>query len=292
MGSLILLAAIFIPVVLLAGVLMGWKYFVSRDKRRSPLNFKLFHLPGEQLRQRIAEEEEKLTEAVLLVAISGPAFLLAWLFARLHKLDWSRIELGVSDLILAMAGLAVLGYGVAKTIKHVGIKRRYRQGLEGELAVAQCLTTLIGEDCIVFHDVPAEKFNLDHVIIGPHVVFAVETKSRLKPEKTGSDSARVRYDGARLQFPEHIEVRPLEQARNQARWLAQYLGSAAGEKVKVVPVLALPGWFVESTPESRSADVVVNNCKNPRFVVSEKFGPPMAEHLRQRIAHALTLRYE
>ncbi len=291
MGSLILFAAICIPFVLMAGALMGWKYFVSRDKRRSPLNFKIFHLPGEQLRQRIAEEEENLTEAVLMVAISGPAFLLAWLLARLHKLDWSKIELGAGDLTLGLVGLLVLGYGIAKIIKHVRIKRRYRQGLEGELAVAQCLTALIGEGCIVFHDIPAENFNLDHVVIGPQAVFAIETKSRLKPEKTGRDSARVHYDGARLQFPEHIEVRPLEQARNQARWLEQHLAGAAGEKVKVVPVLALPGWYVETPREPVGAEVVVNNCKNPRFVMSDNFGPPMAEHLRLRIAHALAQRY-
>ena len=34
----------------------------------------------------------------------------------------------------------------------------------------------------VFHDVPGDKaFNVDHVVIGPQGVFAVETKGRGKP---------------------------------------------------------------------------------------------------------------
>ena len=44
----------------------------------------------------------------------------------------------------------------------------------------------------------ADKFNIDHVIIGPAGVYAVETKARRKPETgKGRSDARVVYDGTK-----------------------------------------------------------------------------------------------
>jgi hypothetical protein len=43
---------------------------------------------------------------------------------------------------------------------------------------------------------------------------------------------------------------PLEQAERQAQWLAKWATSAIGDLVTVVPVLALPGWFVQQTGRS------------------------------------------
>jgi hypothetical protein len=53
-----------------------------------------------------------------------------------------------------------------------------RIGYDGELATAQELNQLMRHGYYVFHDLQAENFNIDHIVIGPAGVFAVETKSR------------------------------------------------------------------------------------------------------------------
>ena len=53
----------------------------------------------------------------------------------------------------------------------------------------------------VYHDLPAEGFNIDHVAVGRNGVFAMETKGRSKPAK---GNVTVVYDGRTLRFPDRI----------------------------------------------------------------------------------------
>ena len=161
-------------------------------------------------------------------------------------------------------------------------------GLDAELAVGQELNTLMFEGFRVFHDFPAENFNIDHIAVGPAGVFAVETKGRPKPIKgRGKVDAKVFSDGDVLRFPDWNESEPLEQAKWQAKWLAKWLSSAVGQSVSVKPVLALPGWFVEMT---KRGDVVVYSGKSPQFFSKLKIGEGLPEPLVLRIAHQLEQR--
>ena len=83
----------------------------------------------------------------------------------------------------------------------------------------------------------------------------------------------------------------MEQARYQAMWLEQFLAKGVGAPVRVMPVVALPGWYVEQTNRSVRHDVLVSNCHNSSFMVGEKFGAPMSAEIRSRIAHVLSERY-
>lgn len=65
----------------------------------------------------------------------------------------------------------------------------------------------------VYHDFVADKFNIDHIVVGSAGVFAVETKARAKPMSDDrSADAMVTYDGRCLYFPRWKETHPLEQA--------------------------------------------------------------------------------
>lgn len=293
MKYVVLVAVVLAPILLIGtiGALGRWQ--AERDGRRTPISEVLMNLPGEQLRKRIAELDERLSMTLVAAISMGPIGLLVWLFSPSGPGVAMPDGLRAGDLLIlavvvsSIVGVSVQAVGIAKRM------RRARQGLEAEIAVAQGLQSLIAEGCMVFHDVPADGFNLDHVVVGPSAVFLVETKSRRKPRERGKASARVVYDGQRLQFPEHVESKPLDQARHEARWLSEFLEGAAGEKVRVVPVLALPGWYVENGPEirGRQPDVWVTNARNPAFMHKVGFGPPLAPDLRRRVAYALTRRY-
>lgn len=289
MGNLLLLCAVVSPVLFSALGLFLWRYVVDRDDRRSPINLALHHQAGEQLRRAVEKANDTFSESMTLVAILGPLFMLAWLLVRMEHFDWTQLQLGLGDGLLAMFALVMWGGLTWRTIAAGRRLRRLRRGLRAELATAQCLTPLIAEGCYVLHDVPGDGFNIDHVVIGPQVVFAVESKSRMKPAKGGKDSARVQYDGKLLRFPEHAETKPLDQAKAQARWLQRELSGAVGEDIKVVPVLSLPGWFVDG--RGNRDDVVVCNPLNPAFMLRPAFGEAMEPALRKRLLHALSKRY-
>ncbi len=145
---------------------------------------------------------------------------------------------------------------------------------------------------MVFHDFPADRFNIDHIVVAPHAVYAVETKSRRKPATGGKAAARVGYDGTALSFPTHVERRPIDQAKAQAEWLRRFLTSALGEPVGVTPVLALPGWYVDLSREGSRAEVIVNNLRNPLFLMKMGGNTSAPDTVRQkRVAHALAERY-
>src|SRR5690606_5819201 len=105
---------------------------------------------------------------------------------------------------------------------------------------------------------PAENFNIDHVVIGPRAVYAVETKSVRRPKGKGdADVHRVSYDGKALRFPDFVNTDALAQAARQAQWLKRKLHEALGMEVPVVAALALPGWFIDRTEAGKGADVMV-----------------------------------
>jgi hypothetical protein len=277
--------------LLALGVLLLSRLFRGFDKRRSPLTLKVLNLPGEGLRRSIEKHDEGFNENASLALVVGPLVLMSWLLIRLDRIipDWTMVKFGAGDWLLIAIAVAMVGWCAWRMIFHANRRRLFRQGLEAEQAVAQCLMPLMAEGMAVFHDFPGDKFNIDHVVVGRGAVFAVETKSRKKPEAKGRESARVNYDGKRLEFPEHVETKPLQQALVQAQWLQKFLASGVGEPVRVIPVLALPGWYVES--RAPRPEVLVSNCHNPSFMASNNFGPEFDGAMRKRIAHVLAERY-
>jgi len=54
----------------------------------------------------------------------------------------------------------------------------------------------------------------------------------------------VEYDGTTLQFPWGSNRDYVEQAKRNAKSLADFLSKSTGMKVWVNPLLVLPGWYV------------------------------------------------
>ncbi|MBN1547047.1 MAG: NERD domain-containing protein [Syntrophaceae bacterium] len=58
------------------------------------------------------------------------------------------------------------------------LRKNYRLGYEGEMATGQELNMLMLEGYHVFHDFPADRFNIDHIVVSPNGVIAIETKAK------------------------------------------------------------------------------------------------------------------
>lgn len=152
---------------------------------------------------------------------------------------------------MAIHALVFLGaewWVLAGIYRRIKERTNYRLGLSGELAVGEELNKLMLEGCRVYHDFPGgPDWNIDHIIVAPSGVFAVETKARHKRQSTKDQPAHVViYTGDMLLFPARPETKPLEQVERNARQLAKFIEKSAAEKVVVTPLLALPGWLVKS----------------------------------------------
>ena len=76
----------------------------------------------------------------------------------------------------------------------------------------------------VYHDFPADKFNIDHIVVGRSGIFAVETKARSKPtSKNRNEDATVEYNGKMLMFPNGDDYKIIEQAERQTSWLSKWM---------------------------------------------------------------------
>jgi hypothetical protein len=163
-----------------------------------------------------------------------------------------------------------------------------RAGFDAELAVGQELDQLMRTGAAVFHDFPAENFNIDHIVISTKGVFAVETKGYTKPgDRRGKEGATVTFNGTDLQFPMWKTKEPLEQAERQAQWLSKWATSATGDPVTVTPVLALPGWFVNQTGRS---SVRVYSGRALSGLLGAGAGELLSPQLVQRITHQVEQR--
>jgi hypothetical protein len=230
------------------------------DKERSPLRDKPLRLPG----QSIQEERGRLLEDKL-----EPWLLMATFFIVLAGWEWMRVWLQLPPkpwLVTACAVLmlAFLAFRVIRLRPHL---RALKQGMDGERAVGQFLERLREKGYHVFHDIVGTGFNLDHVLIGPAGVFAVETKTWSKPVKC---DARVvcTGDGIRVagQTPERS---PIQQAKGASAWLKQLLAESTGRRIEVFPVVLFPGWFVEQDQVSRREVWVLEPKSLPAFLERE-----------------------
>lgn len=291
MDTLIMVTVLMISTGLpisLAVVMVVWQRLVQkRDGRRSPLAGKLAHLPGEQLRRRMDDLSNAIDERVVVLLMIGPMTAMTILLPHVR---WAALRLSGLNWATLVAAIGLVLWSLLRLLSLWRERRQCKDGLHAEIAVAQCLDRLQAQDCLVAHDIPAGNFNIDHVVIAPSAVFMVETKSRRK-KGDGQASAKVVYDGKSLQFPEWVETAPLEQARAQARWLADYLRAETGDSVPVIPVVCLPGWFVTLGKEAHRGDVRVINPKMTSMFTETGNRPRLEMAHRNRIVNALYKRY-
>ncbi len=98
------------------------------------------------------------------------------------------------------------------------------------------------------------NFNLDHVVLSPHGIFVIETKTRSKRE----GNPKVTFDGNALLIDGMTPLDdPLAQARANAKWLRELLKQSTGEDYPVRPSVAFPGWWIEGGTKALQSEVWV-----------------------------------
>ena len=278
------------PALLLLAVLgiilvLHWtiQFRLRHSKRRSPFPENFLRNPGETLRKQIDDTTDDIfTYAVYLLMLPPLVFA-----GHISSSYFAGIPETVSRTTISILTLAAfMAFFLVKLVKSMNRRRTLRLGYDGELAVAQHLYPVMRLGYHVFHDFPCPGFNIDHIVVGPAGVFAVETKARRKPvlgNGKGKEEAQVIYNGTALQFPTWMETKPLEQAERQAGWLSGHLSKAVGAEIHAKPVLALPGWYIRRT--SPKGIFVVNPKAFPGLLKRRE----LSDSMIGRIVHQLEM---
>jgi len=276
-----------VPFVATVCVLWLWVKKKDLSGRRNPLTRDLLRAPGESLRERISDINFDVAAFFALSPLPLIYIYAAAMSEKAFSGHWPPLRVIVLDGIAAAGMLSWIWWRLWTLLR---TRRFLTLGYEAELAVGQELNQLLSQGFHVFHDVAGREFNIDHVVIGSTGVFAVETKGRSKPgaRQDASESQKVMYDGASLQFPGWIETKPLQQAQMQANWLQEWLSSAIGEGVAVQPVLVLPGWYIERT--SGHGMPVLPGANLQKYFEKPKGETRLDEIHINRIAHQLDRR--
>ncbi|HSI09104.1 MAG: nuclease-related domain-containing protein [Rariglobus sp.] len=251
------------------GVFVGliiWRKRSRKDRKPFPDQLKLQRGPGETVRKRMNELDEKSVDK-FLVAFITPLVIagaLLWITTRLAP-SWQPVSL----IVTLIFTLATLAWVANRLIAHLQEWQNCYLGYFGERIVGEALDPLKTDGFRIFHDVPAgdakNPFNIDHVIVGPSGVFAVETKTRRKGRaRAGFAEHQIIYDGQVLAYPWGEDRHGLDQAARQAVWLQAWLEQLIGQPVRVQPILTFPGWMVIT--RARGAVTVLNPKQIPAAV--------------------------
>ena len=189
-------------------------------------------LPGQSLR----EQKERLLENRVAPLYLGTAFLwILWLW------ELQTHQPPTPTLVLC---LAIIATGTSSIVfRRLFFRfRNLTRGEHGELTVAESLEQLRTIGYRPIHDIVGKGFNIDHVLVGPAGVFAIETKFR-----RGSGEISFR-NGEGLFIGEREEEGDcLRQARNNAIDVRRMIWEHCGFFQWVTPLVVFVGnWRVRN----------------------------------------------
>lgn len=227
---------------------------------RSPLKAKPLRTPGQSVSDEIQRVlDDKVLPTMLVVAALWMIALIEWfgVIAKAPRMPWIYTA-------IAIAATAYAAWLFRRAKRKVV---QLKQARDGELVVGQFLDGLREDGARIFHDIPGEEFNLDHVVISQKGIFVVETKTLSKPHP---DSRITIKDESVLVSGFEMDRDPVRQVRAQISWLARVLEESTGRNFPIKGSVVFPGWFVEPPPPGSKLEVWVLSARAlPSFIENE-----------------------
>lgn len=243
-------------------VFQSSKINFANQNMKSPLKDKPLRNPGESIDNQL---NDLLSDEIL------PYIMISCFMIMLSMMEWHHwyFKATPSPWIYSLFALIAVIYSAVKIFRALKKAKALKQGRDGEKAVGQYLENLRENGAKVFHDIPGENFNLDHVVICKSGLYVIETKTYSKPDK---GEAKIIFNGDAIFLNGKIKTdKPIIQVRAASKWLNDLIQETTGLKLTVKPVIVFPGWFIEPTSESKTSDVWVLNPKAlPTFIGNSK----------------------
>ncbi len=231
----------------------------NRQGKRNPITEKPLRNAGQSLN----EELDRLFNDRML-----PYFLAAALFFIATIMNWlsyfSRSHLFLSNCFFTVIATVVIIYASLKIISLKKVADSLNLGLKGEKFIGEFLDSFKEKGYKVYHDIPGESWNIDHVVVSCDGVYTIETKTRMKPSK---GEISVLYDGDSIRInggPPETDA--IIQAKAQSRWLREFIVKQTGLDIFIQPVILFPEWWVKKSSPHKPEVWVLNQKALPKFI--------------------------
>ncbi|SRR6266436_2873612 len=230
---------------------------------------------GESLRQR----RENFLDSYLPPIVFVPfLFWFVYLVTKIQQSNQSVREprLWLWLAIITTIAAAVWFWGLLPFV------RRLNRGERGELHVADMLEDLRTESYKPIHDIVGDGFNVDHVVVGPGGVFAIETKFRSGNGEITFRSGEGLFVGGSLE-----EKDCLKQARGSAAAVRRLIEENCGRREYVTPIVVFVGdWKVRNDwrdTDTRvfTPDGLLNYIRNQQPQLTRRDIELIASHLER-----------
>jgi len=195
-----------------------------------------------------------------LLYLAFPSLIVKWLNQTLPP------HITPITIIISIISLIGIIYCIFRLIIIVKRIKSYKLGRDGERIVAEIFDNLREQGFVVFHDIVAGNFNIDHVILTPHGIFTVETKTYSKPH----DGKITFKDENIIAGNMNLGNKIIVQAEFESKWLKSTLKESTGKNYPVMPAIVFPGWFVQPIPVHLKKKIWILNPKAlPSFIKNE-----------------------
>ena len=222
------------------------------SKKKSPIKSKLLRQAGQSVSEGL---EEIVFDRILSYYCM---VVMIWVLAFYEWLQYFR-NAPPAPVAVTSVAIGVTAYALFRGAPLYRKAKHYKLGLSGEKAVGEYFDRLRANGYRVYHDIPGDGWNIDHVIISTRGIYTIETKTRSKPP---IGEAKIIFSGNAVSVdggPQ--DERPIRQSLAQARQLRTILKEATGRDFPVQPVVVYPGWFVDQGHDTLKTDVWVLNPK-------------------------------
>jgi hypothetical protein len=230
----------------------------KKKKYRSPVEGPLRRLPGQSVRD---ERDRLLNDQTLdyLIVALGFCSLAAW--------EWLRrwLQVPFAPEIFTLFAVGMTGYCAFRIFPLRKEIRNLNQAEKGERRVSELLTQLRRKRYVAFDDLVVDQSNIDHVVVGPGGIFAIETKAY---SVFGNGCVGVDELGVLRLSKKPATKDPLRQATRSAANIVKILKDRMRSDFNVTPVLIFPGWTLRGA-KAETGVVVLNDAMITEFFESQ-----------------------
>jgi hypothetical protein len=204
--------------------------------------------------QSIRDEKERLIDNRLLPYVM--VFSYSWLLFGWEAFKaWSHQPPEPTPMLcVAIVTTGIAAIGLLRLRKRFG---KLNRGESGEMKVGETLEELRGRGYRPFHAIRRDKFDIDHVVLGPEGVFVIETKWR-------SGKGVINFRNGEGLFvnglPDASERDPLAQARGNAAEVRKMIKEDCQLDVWTTALVVFVGdWKVKETWQTTDVRVVAES---------------------------------
>lgn len=168
------------------------------------------------------------------------------------------------SIIVTSALMTLVVVKMFKVFKSFNEFQPLRLGYQGEVYTGQELNYLMRKGAYVYHDLPYQYGNIDHLVVSTGGIFAVETKTFRKYTKAnGERDSEIRVENGSLKFSGYSTSQPIKQALRHKDYLSKEIERRLGISPPVQAVVALPGWYIKGNNQQ---DCLIINPKRGKFL--------------------------